>query len=142
MGPVYRSLPPRIARARPARRRGLHAHDARRGRARPHLCLFLATQHPLAPLLRHSRTRSPQQSPRTARTPREFRCRRWALIAPVVSVSSALSPATWDALRFTPAPSGSPGPRSLVHCRSSAAVDQCPHRAPDVVRVFLRLPSR
>jgi hypothetical protein len=73
---------------------------------------------------------------------RPFCRHRWALAAHVASVSSTLSPATRDALQFALSPSGSPSPRSPVHCRSSAAIDPCPHRAPDVVRVFLRLPSR
>jgi hypothetical protein len=50
---------PSNAHARPMRHHGLHAHDARRGRARTHPSLFLAAQHPLALLFPHSRTRSP-----------------------------------------------------------------------------------
>jgi hypothetical protein len=73
---------------------------------------------------------------------RPFRHRRWALAVPVVSVNSALSTVAQDALRFAPSPSASPSPRSLVHCLSFDAVDLCPHRAPNTVRVFLRPPSR
>jgi hypothetical protein len=43
----------------------------------------------------------------------------------VAGVSFALSPATWDTPRFAPSPSGSPGLRSPVLCRSSATVDLC-----------------
>jgi hypothetical protein len=45
--------------------------------------------------------------------------------ASVAPVSSALSPATWNAPRFAPNPSGPPGPRSpefFLCSRSSATV--------------------
>jgi hypothetical protein len=75
---------------------------------RPH---SLALPHSVAPLAEHSRS---------ARAPREL-CRRslWsrahfavAVVVSIASVSSALSPAIWDALRFAPSPSSSLGPRS------------------------------
>jgi hypothetical protein len=79
----------------------------------------------------HSRSLS-----RLARAPRQFRrCSPMSAAhstvavelpaASVALVSSALSPATWNAPRFAPNPSGPPGPRSpeffLCH-RSSAIV--------------------
>lgn len=104
----------------PARRRGLHNHDTRRGRARPHPGLFLAAQHPLTLLFPHSRTRSPQHSPDTMHTLgsstalvvvlRPFYGHRRALAAPFASVSSTLLPATRDTPRFVLSPSGSPSP--------------------------------
>jgi hypothetical protein len=87
--------------------------------------------------------RTPQEVPPPfAVTARPFHRHRWELTEYVASVSSAMLPAARDALWFTLVPSGLPGPRSPVHCRSSAAIDPCPHRAPAAVRVFLRLPSR
>jgi hypothetical protein len=152
VGPVCRSLPLRIARARPARRYGLRAHNARRGRAHPHPGLFLAAQHPLALLFPHSHTRNPQHSPRTVRTPTEF-CRRSPVRTPIPSPPLGACRAcclgklclvirNLGRLAVRPLPSSSPRPRSPVHYRSSATVDPCPHRAPHVVLMFLRLPSR
>jgi hypothetical protein len=111
---------------------------------------FLAAQHLLALLFPHSHTSVPTShrvhakgvSPPLAVVSRPFYGRHRALTAPVASVSSALSPTTQDTPRFVLSPSSSLGPRSPVHCCSSAAVDPCPHRAPDAVRVFLSLTSR
>jgi hypothetical protein len=57
---------------------------------------------------------------RSARVPRDLRRRSpWsrarfavAVVVSIASVSSALSPAIWDALRFAPSPSGLLGPHS------------------------------
>jgi hypothetical protein len=68
-------------------------------------------------------------------TARSFHRHRWELAASVASVSSAMSPTARDALWFTLVPSGSLGPRSPVHCRSSTAVDPCPHHAPTTLKV-------
>ena len=67
-------------------------------------------------------------------------CRALAVF--VASVNSALSPVTWDAPQFVPFTSGSPGPHSPVHCRSSATVNSCPRCALDAVCELLSLHSR
>jgi hypothetical protein len=65
--------------------------------------------------------------------------------ASVAPVSSALSPATWNTLRFSPNPSGLPGPRSpefLLCSRSSATVAPSRPSATVVAPRLQRFPSR
>jgi hypothetical protein len=107
--------------------------------ARPPLPSFAHSQ---LSALASTRTHAQGVPPPFVVSTRPFRRHCWVLAAPVASVSSALSPAARDTLQFALSPSGSPGPRLPIHCHSSAAVDPCPHRAPNVVRVFPRLPSR
>jgi hypothetical protein len=74
----------------PVRRRGLCTHDARRGHARPHPGLFLATQCPLALLFPNSRTHnlSTRLAPRASR---EFRHRSSWSVARSMAVVESLS---------------------------------------------------
>jgi hypothetical protein len=76
---------------------------------------------------------------------RPFCGRRRALAMFVASVSSTLSPAIRDALRFAPSPSGSPGPRSLElssNSRRATTVDPSPRCVPATVQGSQNLSSR
>jgi hypothetical protein len=88
--------------------------------------------------------RSQEVSP-LAVVPSPFYGRRRAPAVSVAPVSSALSPATWNASRFTLSPSDSLGPRSLerfLRSRRAAVVDSRPRHAQDTVREPLSLHLR
>jgi hypothetical protein len=87
----------------------------------------------------------PGSSAAAHRNPPSFYDRRWALVAPVASVSFALPSATRDTPRFALSPSSLLGPRS-PECfpvqSESAAVDPRLHRVPTVTQAPLSLHSR
>jgi hypothetical protein len=133
---------------------------------RPRLCIFRPPSHALAPL--ELAPRSPTfpcsiapsaEHSRPARAPRQLRhhsptstARSTVTVelpaAPVAPVSSALSPATWNAPWFALSPSGSSGLRSLEHflcSQRTVVVDPRPRLARAFVReplsLHLRKPS-
>jgi hypothetical protein len=107
----------------------------------------LALPRSVAPWAEHPRplSRSARASVKLAVVCRPFCGRRWVFAAPIASVNSAPSPATWDTSWFAPSSSGSSCPllrAYLLGSWSSAAVDPRPPYVPVVAQVLQSLHSR
>ena len=145
--PPNRPRSPPWTRPRPRVFRPCHHTVEPLSGARPHCLAPLAQLCPQPNTLALSLSpyaRSQEVSP-LAVVPSPFYGRRRAPAVSVAPVSSALSPATWNASRFTLSPSDSLGPRSLerfLRSRRAAVVDSRPRHAQDTVREPMSLHLR